>query len=630
MDNAVASGKVRWLTGAGCVLLVAGAFAIRSFRLNADPPHGLSYSRGIYTDEGLKYYSARNKALFASWSVKTPKALQGPYRTNPVPTAIGALVFKCFGAGRAQARMISVVSGALSCMLLVLIGLKAGKKAVGLLAGLFAVVNFVWLSYDRLALFESPMVFLCLGALYFYLCGGKRRLVGTPVFLILAFFTRPTALALWAALTADFLLERIRAAAGPRQRKLSAWTAVGLAVVLLASAVVLIIPGNPISRQLNVRDSSMRYGEMPAALVAADFAVRTFSDSVLAEWMPLALVFGLLGAAAAFRAFGEARDRETFVFMLWLAAAFVLVAILDYRPTRYYVMMLPALCYLAADRIVSFVSRGEPRTIEKRWLTVVSHAATGVALALAVTVAVRFVIEHRHELLMFVSLDAPALRRLELFADKWLIGIPPGSIAFDAALRKAAAANMVRHVALFIVIAALLAFLSAFARRLVARIPTGLVTDRLRMIGAALCVMIILIGQGTLAHSHLKRGELRFEIARGQGRIEYLVGPRTDACIGGNWAPTLCMGTPYFTFPLAKGNSNAWDTFKRFPVTHLLLEQGSLTEEIFMRDTYPDEMARCSPLAQIEVDFYTLVLYEYHPPEGRARPPWPMEEPEGK
>ena len=112
---------------------------------------------------------------------------------------------------------------------------------------------------------------------------------------------------------------------------------------------------------------------------------------------------------------------------------------------------------------------------------------------------------------------------------------------------------------------------------------------------------------------------------RAEVRTVRALGERNDACIGGNWATTVCMGTPHFTFPLARGNGNAWDTFKRFPVTHLLLER-SADEMGYMWETYPDQMRRCAVLDEFEIDDYRLVLLECHPPEDAERPAWPFEE----
>ncbi|MHC4711720.1 MAG: ArnT family glycosyltransferase [Planctomycetota bacterium] len=617
----------KWLIAAGCLLLLGAAFAVRFVRLDSDPPHGLSsYSKGVYTDEGLKYYSARNRALFGSWSVKTPKALQGPYRTSPVPTAIGAFVFRTFGDGVVRARMISVVSGGLCCLLLVLIGVREDKPIVGFLAGFLAAGNFIFVCYNRLALFESPMLLFCLCALYCYVRGGKAKFIGAPVFLLLAFFTRASALALWAALAADFLLEIVRGGTAARGKRFATTALIALVVLALAAAVIFILPGNPISRQFSGRQESVRFSGLPAPLVASDLVLRTFSDSLFAEWMPLLLIAALLGGVLAFRNAGSGGHRGTFVFFLWFAASFAFVALLDYRPTRYYVMLLPAACYLAADWIVALAVPAGERAVPGKRFAIAVNMCLAIALAFAASVLVRFVIEHRHELLMFADYDAPALRRLELAADEWLIGRPPTSIEADAESVRAAGMDMLRHLASFAVVGALLLALVELARRVLRRIlPPGL-ADRLRLVAAVLIGVVIVAGQVALAHRNFGRTEIRYEVRRGRSLIEYFVGDRPDACIGGNWAPTMCMGTPYFTFPLVRGNSNAWDTFKRFPVTHLLLEETDPAEHVFMWQTYPEEMARCAPLVKIEVDVRKLVLYEYHAPEGAKRPPWPMGE----
>jgi hypothetical protein len=84
------------------------------------------------------------------------------------------------------------------------------------------------------------------------------------------------------------------------------------------------------------------------------------------------------------------------------------------------------------------------------------------------------------------------------------------------------------------------------------------------------------------------------------------------------------MDTSCFTMPFARGNGNAWDTFRRFPVTHFVLELGSPNEELYLARAYPAQFERCRLLETFNMDFYRIGLFEYTPPEGVPRPDWPL------
>jgi len=87
-----------------------------------------------------------------------------------------------------------------------------------------------------------------------------------------------------------------------------------------------------------------------------------------------------------------------------------------------------------------------------------------------------------------------------------------------------------------------------------------------------------------------------------------------EPVIGGNWAPTFAMETDIMVFPLSK-RVNAYDTFKQFPVTHLLLESGAAEEEIFMFKQYPEEMKRAKKIGKVKVGRWPIGLYKLGPSE---------------
>jgi len=603
------------------LIILACAIALRVAYVGYDPPHGLSVSRGDYTDEGLKYYQARNHALFGQWRVATPFAMQGTLKPCPVPNLLGAAVFKALGVGRVQARSISIAAGVLSCLILILIGVTRGEPVTGLLAGAFAAVSSVIVSYDRLALFESPMVFFCLAAAFFYLRGGWLRFILTPLFLMLACYTRIHAVAIVGATGLVALAELWRRLSWRRSRKALVLAAVILAVAAAAALVAVLLPSSQIVLNIKIRIlSASHFSDYPPLASALDLMVRTFSDSILSLWMPLTLILAALALRAALtRPWKGSTPPPAFMFFWWFAAAFAIVAFLDYRPTRYFALLLPAACWLAADWIVAFANGAisRPRNAARTAAWAVIGVFSGLQIA---AVALAFILANRAELPLFFNIDAQGIQRFRTFletrflADRYTLGVSgPEAVRL-----------MWTHVANLCLVGAAL-FILGVAVSSVARRFMRNAAARVRPVAATLLVFLLVASQLLWAFSFFSLNERRRQVADAESSIRALVGNNPRACIGGNWATTLCMGTPYFTFPLARGNGNAWDTFKRFPVTHLLIELDSMDEAPYLFHTYPGEMSRAKLLKIFIIDNYRIGFYECAPLPGAAAPPWPFD-----
>jgi 4-amino-4-deoxy-L-arabinose transferase-like glycosyltransferase len=639
--------KARYTTVvAAAIAVMLAAVALRVAFLDCDPPHGLSTSRAEYTDEGLKFYQARNRALFGQWWIKTPWAVQGHLKSSPVPTVIAWGVFEVFGVGRVQARCISVVAGVLSCGLLMLIGARSGKREVGLLAGAFAAVNFLLVSYDRLALFESLLILELLTAALFFLDGGWRRWTLCPALLAMAYLTRVSAVAIVAAFAVAWLVEvRRKRAAASKKAVFAAVASIVLVATLLVA--VLMVPGNQVLAHVRARFHTAYFETFPPATAAADLFVRAFADSRLAAAMPLLTVLALLSFSARPRSVdperppaggsrttpvGESAPRPVgapvtcsphTLFSLWLAAGFLLIAFLEYRPTRYYVLLLPPVMWLAADWIVS-LARGS-RELPQSWRGFAGWALLRFLAGIAIAgVLLRFAVEYRQELPMFVNVDSAWIERFRDLLESNFIGtvavLQPRSADHVAGL----VAAMDRHVLFmclvgFAVLSASAAW--AFIRRKL--LPAGL-PPRAGAIAALAVAFGILAAQVAQQAGALEYRTRRYEVLRAEKEITRIIGDNPRACIAGNWAPTLCMGTPYLTLPFAKGNGNSWETFRRFPVTHFVLELGSPNEELYLMNAYRVQYDRCKLLKTFQIDFYSIGLFEYVPPPEAPVAPWPF------
>jgi hypothetical protein len=196
----------------GVVLLAVFALAgvLRGVHLRADPVVITErYDHGFLTDEGFWTYPARSQARFGWWiDPEFPwnyRILLAPVFQIPL-----LLSFKLFGAGFLQARLVSVL---FSMLTLVLVGaiIRDRFKDWRVAAFGFFVLgfNFLLVSFNRMALLESTLLFFIFLALFFWL-----RRERSPVYsflagaaLVLAVLTKGNSFVVAAALGLVSLLE---------------------------------------------------------------------------------------------------------------------------------------------------------------------------------------------------------------------------------------------------------------------------------------------------------------------------------------------------------------------------------------------------------------------------------------
>ena len=113
--------------------IVTGALALGllSFQLAADPAVGVTFSQSPFTDEGWTTLGARNVVLLGRWATDEWQQylVQLPFNV------VVAGVFKVFGVGIIQARLVSVVVTAITVGLVAVVVTRRLGWLPGLLAG---------------------------------------------------------------------------------------------------------------------------------------------------------------------------------------------------------------------------------------------------------------------------------------------------------------------------------------------------------------------------------------------------------------------------------------------------------------------------------------------------------------
>lgn len=324
---------------AGAILLAIAA-SLRIIALDSDPPGWLSWSAGIYTDEGMYAADARSEALFGHW---TRGEFHGAM-LSPALYAVQLAAFRRFGAQIVTARAISAASGLLTIALLwIALRFASGERAAWIGATLLAIATPFAL-YNRLALMESPLACLLTGAAAAIAAGAEGGAAAAGALFIAAVAVKPLA---WLALPA------FAVGAGAYGRKRAALFLGAAALSFLAFWWVAQAPyAHTLARMDQYYVSRQYLPHTWAGLLGnVERGLITGKRDGLAP--TLALLWPIGTAAALFGLVDAVKRRRPFDLLaaLWLllpAAAWIASS---YTPSRYYVMVMPAMAALAAMRL---------------------------------------------------------------------------------------------------------------------------------------------------------------------------------------------------------------------------------------------------------------------------------------
>jgi len=331
--------------------LVTGLFvlfaALRLFALDADPPPSLDWTSGIWTDEGFYTYAARNAVLFGG-----TRDDFHPEVLSPVLNAVQEAVFRAFGVGLVQARLVSVACS-LGALALFWDGLRRvwGPK-VALMGLLFLGGDAVFVFYNRLALLETPAVLVVCAAFWAYTQNRPWGWVLAGALAASALASKTTFLLFLPLPALVWLLRR-------------AWRPLGwyvLGVAFGAAAYWLGWGQAHGAEVVRLNHYYWAHQSQPRSLaeVGADLwrAVLGPHRSVLGFLLSRSPVVTALALAGLFLKSGSpriggggglslARDTER-LFQWWAVFGLGFLCLTRYAPTRYDLVVLPALAALAA------------------------------------------------------------------------------------------------------------------------------------------------------------------------------------------------------------------------------------------------------------------------------------------
>lgn len=526
--------------------------AIRIYHLGADPPIHLSPSGGLFGDEMALAHNARNKVLFGNWITDG----WNPFIYNPILTILEYLSFNLLGVGLIQLRLVNIIIVSFSFLLLFIILKKNGGKRVALLSILLLGFNYVFLMYNRLGLNDTFLIFPLTLTLYLWQKGLNKHpilfLAGMSSFA--CYVTKASALYFILAtfISLVFALfqrhrkdKRINEIIFPLAYFLS-----GVGISFVFWYIFFFSPHKmefaSISEdwfRLAMPSNIARFWHNLTSFTFLKYMLNTPIELVISwSYAPL-IIYGLL------KNWKKVRPIEIFVF-LWLIGGYMALNGLNYRPLRYYVPLIPAICILA-----SFA-------LDKMWEGIYQK---------------KFTINK-------VSLIWSSF--FWLVYTIWIIIFIKKCIGYQKILEEA-------YSVIVMTVLLMIFFVIIQKIRQVSIVVNWKSVFQIFIRSTVISIIALtLYINGSYYLRWLDNAKYTvMDVSKELGRM------LDQAYIAGLWSPLATIENKHRALYVGNGWFNYRDTFKKYPITHLFLWDGNNAEELrFLEKAYPKIMKRASLL----------------------------------
>ncbi len=335
------------------LLIFVLLFGLRLVHITADPPIDLSWSGGLFFDEGALAHNARNKVLFGEWEMDD----WNDFYYSPILTYIKWGIFSLFGVGLTQVRLVPVVFSWLTLGMLYLALRITLTRSASILGVVLLGFNYIFLMYNRIGLTETPFVFFAVLTLYFWQRGLHKdsfRHAGWYMFFSgVSCFTvhifKTIFYFLPVPLTALILFWLISGNSTKRKRLLGL-SGCFLAGMVITAAIWLVVFYYPNYDVIHQAGTYVKALSIPYSLKNfLENVMRTPFFSLFLQTpviLILSLGYLLYLIYLLFHHRGNVQSLDIFV-SLWFLAHFFFFIGYSYRPTRYYVPIIPPMAVLA-------------------------------------------------------------------------------------------------------------------------------------------------------------------------------------------------------------------------------------------------------------------------------------------
>ena len=326
--------------------LVFLCVAVRLIALNADPPSWLSWSTGLYTDEGYYTLDARHEALFGTLA-------PGDFHDrllSPLLSVMQQGVFAVFGVGLLQARLLSVAFGLLTICVFWLALRRAYDARTADFGAVFLGLAPPFALYNRLALQETPTVFWLVLGFWLWTQGGRIGPFLSGVLLALACVFKGLAV-----IALPVLLMPPEFPPAPNNGGATRNSVSILAPPLLGAGGLLLLYFafwySPHHAELSRMAAFYRVYQMqPHSPVSMGLNIKRGLIGGERGVFPYLLALLPVPCLLAARTLGHRRNwtQADKYLALWLGGGLTFCLLSSYAPSRYYVLFLPPLVGLAA------------------------------------------------------------------------------------------------------------------------------------------------------------------------------------------------------------------------------------------------------------------------------------------
>ena len=524
--------------------------------LSADPPSQLSWSGGLFGDEGAHAHNARNKILFGKWITDD----WNPVFYNPFLTAGEYCSFRFLGVGLRQVRLVTVIISFLGLVLLYR-ALRRIDGGVALGAVLLLGTNYIYLMYTRLGLTDSFMSAALLISFFFWQKGIEKEKILFPAGLacFATYVCKGTAVYFIAATIIALFFALMQKHAGKSWRRIVPALAYFFSGFVLAALIWLFlfylpnreyfaaygetwlgkaIPGNWGRLWQNLSRPKMFYlAKTPLVLLTPLFYLPFFFYALFKDWRKI-------------------HPAEFFAW-LWWGGGVLFLAGLNYNPIRYFISVIPAFCLVTA-----------------------------------------FVLKR----IMDGKIFSPGGKAKVFFwglVSIWFLAIMKLSIRFFTI-------RQMGSFIFFLVISVFFVFMIYYLfQELITIIGkrTGTKLPPVKLFVLALFLTSILINGYRYFDWFSQPRYTVINTSRELGRI------LDKAYLSGLWSPLFCLENSHRALYLGEGNEK--ETFSRYPITHLILWDGNNREELRMLEAnYPEVMKDAAEMQVYTVKDLPVRLFE--------------------
>jgi len=575
------------------IIILLGAY-LRLPHLNADPPQDLSWSLSPYTDEGAIVVNARDKVLFGEWKMDD-------FFRMGISSLLSFgyfLIFKIFGIGFVQMRILPVVLSLGTLLLVFFILKREGSPRAAIFSSFFLAIAYIYVMHNRLALEETSLLFFLFLSLFFVQLGKDKKtyfIVGGLVFTLAVLFIKISGLFFFPIIILEILRWGWIEKEGGKGKMIKNLFCFGLGIiggmVIWLSLVLLPYKTAVIEYiQAGTLRSAAGHVENLGAFLT-NLITLGVSDKLFPR-MFFIFVFSFLYILYWLKNLKEKIRTKTsmeFVCISWLVLGMLFLSYPNYHPIRYQLILVPPLCILAGLFLEKIIETQKLR---------ISGSINLFSLILQFCILVVFIYSFYYSVIIYILVHYQSfygtVSSFSSDPDSWFRGALELIQNYSLLVK--------RSIILSLLIIGVLIGLSQ-----IRKLKQGFIFPKsLKYLFVGLMLFLIIFSD--LKQYSVWSGNLTYDLLDISKDLSSL--PK-GSIIAGPWAATLSLETPHYAI-MMQDFANKEKVIERFKPTHLIIFKDGWDDKYF-KETYPELMSRASLIREYPIHTHynrPLLLYQ--------------------